>query len=93
MSETVALVDMPGGPEFVQRCVAAAAELSLFWVGKPDQEMLTSLYQTRQNLQAQLTPEIGAGAARVLAQAFVGTVARRKADIERAAGDHKGQLQ
>jgi hypothetical protein len=46
-------------PEFIDRCVAAAADLALFFVGVSENDMLLELYQVRSNLEAQLSETWG----------------------------------
>jgi len=47
---------------FAERCAAAAADLALYFVGAPDEQMLASLHQTRTNLnlEADLAETFGA---------------------------------
>jgi hypothetical protein len=71
--------------EFAERCAAAAADLALFFVGAPDEQMLASLHQTRTNLETELSETFGAEVAAAIAQAFVATVIRHRREI--AAGD------
>jgi K+-sensing histidine kinase KdpD len=72
--------------EFAERCAAAAADLALFFVGAPDEQMLASLQQTRINLETELSETFGAEVATAIAQAFVATVIRHRREIE-AAGE------
>jgi 7-keto-8-aminopelargonate synthetase-like enzyme len=72
--------------EFVERCVAAAADLALFFVGAPENEMLVSLHEVRANLEAELAEAFGAEVAALMAQAFVAAVVGRRREIE-AAGE------
>jgi hypothetical protein len=62
----------------------AAADLALFFVGAPENEMLLSLHQVRTNLEADLAEPFGAEAATLVAQAFVATVVRHRREIEAA---------
>jgi 7-keto-8-aminopelargonate synthetase-like enzyme len=68
--------------DFIDRSVAAAAELALFFVGQPEEEMLVSLHQVRTNLEAQLAETFGPEAATLFAQAFVATVAGHRREID-----------
>jgi hypothetical protein len=72
--------------EFIDRCVTAAADLALYFVGAPDEQMLASLHQTRANLETDLAETFGAEVATAIAEAFVATVIRRRRELE-AAGD------
>ncbi|SIO50142.1 hypothetical protein SAMN05443247_06644 [Bradyrhizobium erythrophlei] len=72
--------------EFVQRCVAAANELALLYVGEPEEKMLAALHQARANLEAKLAELFGPDVAAMMAEAFVAAVIGRKREIE-AAGD------
>jgi hypothetical protein len=71
---------------FIAGLVTAAADLALTLVGVPDEEMLASLFDTRENLKADLTDQLGADAAKIAAEAFVATVARCKREMEIVAG-------
>jgi hypothetical protein len=57
----------------IEECVAAAADLALFFVGSPENGMLLSLYQVRANLEAELAETFGPDVADAVAQAFVAT--------------------
>lgn len=81
---TVPLAETPDGPEFIDRCVAAAADLALFFIGRPEEEMLVSLHQVRTNLEAQLAETFGPEVARLFAQAFVAAVAGHRREIDAA---------
>jgi hypothetical protein len=72
--------------EFIDRCVAAAADLSLFFVGVPENEMLVSLYQVRANLETDMSETLGADVAALIGQAFVAAVIGHRREIE-AAGE------
>ena len=72
--------------EFIDRCVAAAADLALFFVGAPDEQMLASLRQTRTNLETELSETFGAEVAAAIAEAFVATVIHHRRELE-AAGE------
>ena len=71
--------------DFIERCVAAAADLALYFVGASEDEMLASLHQTRTNLETDLAETFGAEVATAIAQAFVATVIRHRREIEAAA--------
>jgi 7-keto-8-aminopelargonate synthetase-like enzyme len=68
--------------EFIDRCVAAAADLALYFVGAPDEQMLAFLHQTRTNLEAELAETFGADGAALMAQAFVAAVIGHKRELE-----------
>ena len=70
--------------QFIERCVAAAADLALYFVGAPDEQMLASLQQTRTNLETELTEMFGAEVATIVAQAFVSAVVGHRREIEGA---------
>jgi hypothetical protein len=72
--------------EFVTRCVDAAADLALLFVGEPEEKMLATLQQTRANLEAELSESFGPDMAAAVAQAFVKAVIGRRREIEAAAG-------
>lgn len=69
---------------FVDRSVAAAADLALFFVGAPEDAMLLSLGQVRKNLEAKLVDTLGADAAVRFADAFVAAVVGHRREIEAA---------
>jgi hypothetical protein len=62
-----------------------AASLASFYVGTPDDQMLIALYRVRSNLEAGLSEAFGAEVATAIAQAFVATVIRHRAELETAA--------
>jgi hypothetical protein len=70
--------------EFIQRSVAAAADLALLFVGEPEEKMLAALSQTRQNLARELSEAFGVEAAASFADAFVAAVAGHRREIEPA---------
>jgi hypothetical protein len=72
--------------DFIDRSVAAAADLALFFVGVPENDMMVSLYEVRSNLGAQLSETLGSDVATLFAEAFVATVAGHRREIEAAAG-------
>jgi len=71
-------------PEFIDRCVASAADLALFFTGSSDEAMLLALGEIRSNVQAQMAPILGADVADLFAQAFVAAVAGHRREIEAA---------
>jgi hypothetical protein len=70
--------------DFIDRSVAAAADLALFFVGVPENEMLLSLYHVRANLEVELAEAFGPEVAALVAQAFVAAVVGRCREIEAA---------
>ena len=76
--------------EFAERCVAAAADLALFFVGAPDEQMFASLHQTRTNLETELSETFGADVAAAIAAAFVATVIRHRRELEAASATVAG---
>lgn len=82
----VLLRDAPGAERFIERCADAAKDLSLFFVGRPNDEMLVALNRTRENLKRDLADTLGADVAALIAQAFVETVVRHRRELE-AAGE------
>jgi hypothetical protein len=83
------LKDAPGGADFIDQCVAAAADMSLRFVGTDDEQMVAALADVRENLKAQLAPTLGIEVGYTVAEAFVACVAGRKREIEAAAGGQK----
>jgi hypothetical protein len=76
-------------PEFIDRCVASASELALFFTGVPENEMTAALYQVRANIEAELAGMFAPDVAAAIATAFVTAVAGRRREIE-AAGEMPG---
>jgi hypothetical protein len=88
---TILLKDAPGAADFIDRCVAAAADMALAFVGEPNDKVMVCLNQTRANLQRDLAPQLGAEIAEAVAQAFTKAVLAQKAEIEAIApGKHGG---
>jgi len=81
----IPLADAPGGPEFIDRCADAVRDLSLFFVGEPEEKMLAVLEQTRRNLETKIAPILGAEVAAQIAEAFIAAVVGRRREIEAAA--------
>ena len=44
--------------EFVDRCVASAADLALFFAGVPENKVMVELYQVRANLEIGLRRDV-----------------------------------
>jgi hypothetical protein len=70
----------------VEIAVAAAAQLALFYVGTPENEMLLALHDIRSDVQARLTEPFGPDIAAAIASSFVDTVARRRRELEAGSG-------
>lgn len=75
---------------FIHGLVTAAADMAFALVGVSDEEMLASLYDTREKLNADLAHHLGADAAKLAAEAFVATVARCKREMEIASVPNYG---
>ena len=82
----VLLQHAPGGQELIDRLRDEAANLALFFLNEPEEKMRSALEQTRHNLEAEITPILGAQTAAAVAEAFVGAVAGHKRQLEAAAG-------
>jgi hypothetical protein len=70
--------------EFVERMVASAAELALFFVGESEANMIAALSQTRENLATKLSDQFGAEIGVAIADRFVAAVADHKRELEGA---------
>jgi hypothetical protein len=94
MTEGTLICEMPGGPEFIAWCLSTAADLALYLAGLPDDRVAAELESRRILFETGLADEMGAEAARQIANAFVATVARCRAEIEHAAlGAGNGTIQ
>ena len=71
-------------PEFVDRCVASAADMALLFVGASQERMLHELLAVRERMRDKLAQTYPTEIAALIAQFFVATVARCKVEIERA---------
>jgi hypothetical protein len=67
--------------EFIQRMVASAADLALFFSGEPEAKMIAVLSQTRESLATELSDQFGAEIAASIADAFVAAVAGHRREI------------
>lgn len=76
------LQDTPEGREFILRCVDTAADLGLFLAGEPEERVLPALARLRDKVEKQLTSQLGADVAHVIACAFIAAVHGRKREIE-----------
>jgi hypothetical protein len=70
-------------PELIDSLVAAAADMALAFVDLPEDQMLILLWHTRKQLTFALSETLGTHVATLAAEAFVATVMRRRAAIER----------
>ena len=68
--------------EFIDGCVATAADLALFFCGVSDLEMIGALYQLRADFQAELAQKFGSEVSALIAEALVATVVGRRREIE-----------
>ena len=84
MSERITLGDTLEGRAFVNRLRDEAANLALFFAGEPREKMMAALEQARRNLQAEITPLLGAERAAVIATGFVDAVVGISREIEAA---------
>ena len=76
------LRDVAGFPQFAQQLTNAVADMSLALAGGSDVQVQVTLNQTRSNLIAKLSKELGAKTATGIADAFIDAVRRRRAEIE-----------
>jgi hypothetical protein len=70
----IPLKDAPGGPEFIERVDAAAANLARFFIDTDEATIRADLVQSRVNLEASLSKILGRTAAVQVAAAFVEAV-------------------
>ncbi|WP_425907611.1 hypothetical protein [Nitrobacter sp. TKz-YC02] len=80
-------------PEFVDRSAASAANLALIFVGASHEQMLAHLVTVRERMKMRLAGSLGAEVAAFVAESFVATVARCKAEIEKAAVESSEAIQ
>ena len=62
---------------FVDRCVAAAADMAFAFVGVSREDMLVALHQVRENLTVQLAEQFGPDVAAQMAEARRGVNSQR----------------
>ena len=86
MSERITLSNTLEGREFINRLRDEAANLALFFLNEPEEKMLSSLEQTRSNLEAEIATILGAELAAAIAEAFVGAVAGHRREMESMTG-------
>jgi hypothetical protein len=77
--------------QFVERCIAAAADLALALAHQSDEKVAASLATMRANLEAELSEPFGVADAAAFAERFVAAVAGHRREIE-AAGATSGAL-
>ena len=80
----IALKEAPGGPEFIERVDAAAANLASFCVDTDEVTIRKGLVQSRVNLEASLGKILGRTAALQVAEAFVEAVIEYRRRLRRA---------
>jgi hypothetical protein len=76
------LKDAPGGRQFIDTCLASIADVALAFTGEPDERVLASLEEMKENLARGLAETLGPDAAAKIAEAFVGTVMGEKHRLE-----------
>ena len=79
------LGDAPGAQDFVKRCVAAAADLGLLFVGQSDERVMAELSLVRDNLISELTPIFGSDVTNEIAARFVVAVLAHRRELESGA--------
>jgi hypothetical protein len=79
----IALKEAPGGPEFIERVDAAAANLARF-IDTDEVTIRKDLVQSRENLEAGLGKILGRTAALQVAEAFVEAVIEHRRRLRRA---------
>ena len=80
----IILKEAPGGPEFIDRVDAAAANLARFYVDTDEATIRADLVQSRVNLEASLGKILGTTAAAQIAEAFVEAVIEYGRRLRRA---------
>ena len=80
----IALKAAPGGPEFIERVDAAAANLARFFIDTDKATIRADLVQSRVNLEASLVNILGRTAAQEVAEAFVEAVIEYGRRLRRA---------
>ena len=80
----IVLKEAPGGPEFIERVDAAAANLASFFVDTDEVTIRKGLVQSRVNLEASLGKILGRTAAVQVAEAFVEAVIEFRRRLRRA---------
>jgi hypothetical protein len=77
--------------ELINSLMLQAAGYSMFFAGWPERDMLAALHDVREAKNAELAETLDTDTAKLIAAAFVWTIARGKAEIE--AANHGKQLQ
>ena len=80
----IILKEAPGGPEFIDRVDAAAANLARFFIDTDEATIRADLVQSRVNLEASLVNILGRTAAVQIAEAFVAAVIEYRRRLRRA---------
>jgi hypothetical protein len=65
----------------IDQCVAVAGDMALYFVGWPEQEMLSELYEIRERMKAKLCEGVSADIATLIAESFVAAVILRRREI------------
>jgi hypothetical protein len=80
----IVLKEAPGGPEFIERVDAAAADLARFYIDTDEATIRADLVQSRVNLEASLSKILGTTAAVQVAEAFVEAVIEYRRRLRRS---------
>ena len=78
------LTEAQGGPEFIERVDAAAANLARFFIDTDETTIRADLVQSRVNLEASLSKILGRTSAVQIAEAFVEAVIEHRRRLRRA---------
>ena len=76
------LNDLPGGPAFVNRCVAVIADMALAFAGEPDDRVLAHLHGTKKHFEDELATQLGAENAAAVVDAMISATMARKHELE-----------
>lgn len=82
----IMLIDVPGGPEFIERCVAAIRDAALAFVGEPDDRVIAHLQSLRADFECELAEHVGSSAAVSFVDTFIAAVMGHKRDLEAKGG-------
>ncbi len=80
----ITIKEAPGGPEFIERVDAAAANLARFFIDTDEVTIRKDLVQSRLNLEASLGKILSKTAALQVAEAFVEAVIEYRRRLRRA---------
>ena len=72
----------PEVARFVERCVKAAADMALAFMGEPDAKVHAHLEQGRESLTTKLAAELGAETAAAIVDALIKAVLAQKHELE-----------